>query len=141
MVKETHYTDIESAAAEAVRVISAAAAEAARVVANAASEAVKVANVKGSEDHDLLIEMRTRLERLSEDIRELKDGTSKRIQDLENYKANKKDFEELKNDVYVNIESRIRCLENKTANYTITLSLFVVAVTSLIGLVIYHILQ
>ena len=133
--------DIKSAADDAVRVISMAAEAAAKVVENAAGEAVKVVNLKGADDHDLLISMKEQLRRLSEDIKELKDGTARRINELENNKADKDDFEKLKTDVYINREARIRSLENRTASYMITFGLYTVALTGLIGLVVFHILS
>ena len=85
---------IEQAAADAVKVITqaadaatarlVAAAEAAtKVVANAASEAIKVEGGHSSNDHDLLIELRGKMDRLAEDIKELKSGHSAQITDHE----------------------------------------------------------
>lgn len=75
--------DIEHAAAQAVSVISAAAGEAAKVVADAAAVSVKVINAKNADDHDLLIELKTRMESLRNDIKDIKDGTSLQIADHE----------------------------------------------------------
>ena len=61
-MKDQSSTEIKSAAADAVKVIAAAASEAAKVVASATAESVKNAAVVNSQDHDLLVEMRTRLD-------------------------------------------------------------------------------
>ena len=96
---------IEQAAADAVRIITQAADAAAnrlalaadnaiKVVAAAAAETQKVNSIADSNDHDLLIELRAKMDRLSEDIRELKSGNNmmltshgRRIGDLETWKA------------------------------------------------------
>lgn len=85
---------IERAASEALRVITAAAADnvktialaaesAATVLANAAAEAVKVNSTRGVEDHDLLIELKVRMDGLRTDIKEIKTGTTANIDDHE----------------------------------------------------------
>ena len=57
--------EIGNAASEAVRVIAHAAEEAAKVVsAAAAAAATQTSNVKSSEDHDLLIEVKTKVDAL-----------------------------------------------------------------------------
>ena len=75
--------DIERAASQAVTVISAAAGEAAKVVAEAAAVSVKVLSIKNADDHDLLIELKTRMESLRNDIKDIKDGTALQIADHE----------------------------------------------------------
>lgn len=74
---------IADAANLAVVTISTAAAEATKVVASAAASAAKLVETRGSMDHDLLIELKTRLEALKNDIKDLKDGTSTQINDHE----------------------------------------------------------
>jgi hypothetical protein len=74
---------VEKAAAEALRTIATAATEASKVIAYAATEAAAVINTKGAVDHDLLIELKTRMESLKDDIRDLKDGTTVKIADHE----------------------------------------------------------
>ena len=58
--------EIGNAASEAVRVIAHAAEEAAKVVSAAAAAAAttQTSNVKSSEDHDLLIEVKTKVDAL-----------------------------------------------------------------------------
>lgn len=94
--------NINKAANEAVQVISdaakiatAAIAEAAlnatKLLATNAQEAAKVVNIKGADDHDLLIKLDTKVEGIRGDIKELSDGTATRITALENDKLNKAD--------------------------------------------------
>lgn len=96
---------IEQAAADAVRIITQAADAAAnrlalaadnaiKVVAAAAAETQKVNSIADNNDHDLLIELRAKMDRLSDDIRELKTGNSaaianhdRRLGTLEAWKA------------------------------------------------------
>jgi hypothetical protein len=46
-----------------------------------------------NEDHDLLIQIATKLDRAILDIKELKDNTTARVTDLEEGKTDKTDFE------------------------------------------------
>lgn len=95
-------TNLNKAASDAVQVISDAANKATTAIAEAAlnatkllatnaQEAAKVVNTKGADDHDLLIKLDTKVEALRSDIRELSDGTERRITTLENEKLNKVD--------------------------------------------------
>jgi len=63
--------EIQVAANEALKVISSAAAEAAKVIANASAEALKVSQLQNTKDHDLLVEMKTKMERISQDISDM----------------------------------------------------------------------
>jgi len=131
-VKEATGT-IASAAREAVQLIASDAREATKLLASNAADAVKVTNIKGSDDHDLLIELRTNMNGLRDDIKTLKNG---------NVPA--KDFDELKDDFYKKNEKqdiKIEALENKTANYTITMVLYSIAVAFMIGLTLYHMIS
>jgi hypothetical protein len=62
-------------------------------------------------DHDLLIslkaEVTTKLDRVIEDVKELKDNVAKRVTDLENEKVNKTEFDEVRDDH----EARLRFIE------------------------------
>lgn len=132
---------ISNAAAEALKLVARETAEAAKVLASSAAEALKITSVRNSEDHDLLIGLKGQMDRLSIDIKDLKEGTSRRISDLEDDKADKREFEELKKDIYGSREKRIRSLESKVANYFITLSIYTVAVGGTIWIVVSHILK
>ena len=115
-----HKDEIRDAANDAKTIIAAAASDASKVIADAAAVSVKVLSIKNADDHDLLIKLNTLMDGLKEDIRDLKSGTTLKIE---------------------NHDSRIKILENKTANYTITLSLYTLAVVAMISLTIYHILH
>jgi hypothetical protein len=89
---------ISAAAGEAVKTITSAAGEARTVVSADVAEAAKVLankNNDGTSDHDFLLtfsaEVKTKLNAISDDIKELKDGTSTRIAALENEKLNTRD--------------------------------------------------
>jgi phage-related tail protein len=78
--------EIENAASEAVRVIAHAAEEATRTLAAAAGEALKVSNTKNETnagDHDLIVELKVRMEDLKNAIRELSDGMAIQVKDHE----------------------------------------------------------
>jgi hypothetical protein len=74
---------IVKASGEALSTIAMAAQEATKVISLAATEAAKVINDRATVDHDLLIELKTRMENLKCDIKELKDGTSNSVDDHE----------------------------------------------------------
>lgn len=78
-------------------------------------------------DHDLLVRLdeqlgnvRGQINEVRVDIKDLKDGTTTKIEDH---------------------EARLKKLETKTSNYFITITLYSIAVGGMIGLIIYHILQ
>lgn len=81
---------ITNAASDNVKVIAAAAETATKVLATAAAEAVKVQIARSSEDHDLLTELKVRMDGLKADILDIKtsvtthtDSNTQRICDLE----------------------------------------------------------
>jgi hypothetical protein len=92
-------------------------------------------------DHDLMIELRTEMRAVRDDIKELKDGTLSRLRSLEQEKADRKEIEVLQGKVSKEMEARLRKVEAATAKYFITLSLYGAAAVTMIGLIIYHILQ
>lgn len=104
---------IAVAAEAAGKVITTAANEASQVVVNNATQTAKQLTVRGSDDHDRLVILDTKMDALSEQIKELKDNNAKRIDQLETEKLNcrdsypvlyKKDIEEKLEDH----ENRIR---------------------------------
>lgn len=133
IASDTAITKIGAAADMASNKIANDALKATDVVANNAANAAKITNIKGAEDHDLLIELRTNMQELRTDVKNLKNGN-----------VPMKDFEELKlkfdikNDKQ---DAKIEALETKTANYTITMVLYSIAVAFMIGLTIYHIIS
>ena len=138
---EKAHKELQDAQDKALDVISNAANKAAQVIASAAAEALKVTSVKGSDDHDLLIELKVQIKQVSVDIKDLKDGTTKRIDDLERDKVDKKEFDSLKNSVYVENEKRLRSLENKVGNFWVTVSLYSIALGALATVLIMHLFK
>ena len=138
---EKAHKELQDAQDKALDVISNAANKAAQVIASAAAEALKVTSVKSQDDHDLLITLIEQVKRLSEDIKDLKNGTSKRIDDLERDKADKCEVSDLKDTVYVTNEKRIRQLETKVGNFWVTVSLYSIALGVIGTILINHIIQ
>ena len=117
---ETAVKIIGAAAEIAAKGIASAAEQAAKVVANAAAESVKIVNIKGSEDHDLLIRLEEKMAGLKMDIKDLKNGTSAKISDH---------------------ESRIFQLEKSKSGQTILISIGTALVALLVSILVYHLLN
>lgn len=92
-------------------------------------------------DHDLLIELRTEMRNIRSDIKELKEGTTQRIQILERDKADRQEVEFLQKKLNEDIENRIRKLEEYRSRYFIMMSLYTAAVGIMIGLMLFHIFK
>jgi hypothetical protein len=136
-----HKEDIKTAASSAVEVIADAASRAAKVVAEAAAVSVKVLHEKNADDHDLLIELKTGMAFIRDDIKELTSGITFKISELEKGKADKDAFDKLKTEIHTVREARMRSLENKYANVIITLGLYTLAVLGMIALIVNHLLK
>lgn len=54
-------------------------------------------NPQGTQDHDLLIELRTEMRGVRDDIQKLTDGTAKRLSDLETDHVTQKERDDLEN--------------------------------------------
>ena len=87
----TAVKSIAVAAEAAAKAISVAAAEASQVVINNATQTAKSLTVRGSDDHDRLVVLDTKMDGLADQIRELKDTNAKRIDALESEKLNCRD--------------------------------------------------
>lgn len=135
---------IVNSAEEAAQIISAASVEASHRIANEAADAIKVLTAAAadalvrrdksmSSDHDLLIELRTRMEGLEREIQRLSDGTLKRITELEVKKADKDVFDDLSKEVRVEHEKRLRGLEVKS--FAIWIAIFVYTVLNVAGFI------
>jgi hypothetical protein len=118
---------ISNAAGEAVKTIANAAGEARTVVATNATEAAKVVIAKandGSSDHDFLLtfssEVKTKLDNISVDIKDLKDGTATKIADH---------------------ELRLNTLETNQTKTTVLLSVGIGIMSLLVSILIYHLFQ
>lgn len=135
--------DIEKAAKNARSIIADAAAEAVKVLSVATSEAIKVTQVKGMVDHDLLIELRTTQQMMLIEIREIKDGTSKRISDLEVNKLNIKDsfHEQYKDEIDKSISDlqlKVSELEKSKIRQNVLVGIGTGILTVLVGILLYH---
>lgn len=102
---------IASAAQDAVKLLASDASTAAKVVADKADVAHS-----GNCDHDLLVILDTKMEGLKCDIKDLKDGTSRRIETLELEKLNAKEsypvlYKKSVDDKLDDHETRIRIAE------------------------------
>jgi hypothetical protein len=105
----------------AEKLISKAAMEATKVIASAAAEALKMnklQNDTNKDDHDILIELKTRMEDLKVDIKELKDGTASKID---------------------NHETRLTALEVSKTRQNVLTSIGIGILTILVSLMTYHI--
>ncbi len=106
--------NIVNAAQDAAKLISTATETAAKVIANAASEALKVVNAKGEGDHDVLIEIKTQVARLIQDVANINNNLANKIEKLECDKADKKEIELLHGTTLKRLEtsdSKIEALE------------------------------
>jgi ABC-type transport system involved in Fe-S cluster assembly fused permease/ATPase subunit len=143
---DQHKQELRQASEDAVRLIADAASLAAKVVLEAAAVAVKVVNAKDAEDHDLLIELKTIMDYVRSDIRDLTNGLSSKISELEKNKVDKKDFEDLKNEIHTVREDRVKKLEDGYAQVIILMNnvkntnkWFIAAAGALFLALLYHI--
>lgn len=118
-MKEETQTKLQRDASEAIKVVANAAAEATKIVAAAAAEATKVTNSKYLNDHDLLIELKTKMDGLRDDVKNISDGTSKQISDH---------------------ETRINGLEDSKTKQNTAMSIGIGILSLLTSLLIYHLI-
>jgi autotransporter adhesin len=116
-MKQPTTKDIAESAAEAVKIVADAAKEAARTVADAASQALKVTSVKDGTDHDLIVELKTKIEGIRDDIKDLKDGTTEKI---------------------ANHETRLNTLETEKTKIQQLLGIASAILTLLVSLLVWH---
>ena len=90
-------------------------------------------------DHDLLIELRTEVANIRADIKELKDGTTSRIETLEKDKADRVEVQALEKKVNDDIEVRVRTLENAKSIYYTMVGIYTAVGSAMIGLILWHI--
>jgi hypothetical protein len=109
--------------------------------------------VENTHDHDLLVELKTQVQNIRQDIKDLKDGTTLRISSLEKKdKSDRKEVEELQNKINNDIEVRIRQLEaakvdpvehkqllKKTDAYLLIQGIYTLFMGGLTGLILFHI--
>jgi hypothetical protein len=132
---------IADAAAQASKLVSDVASQAAKVVSDAAAVSVKVLHEKNQDDHDLLIELKTTMGFLRNDIKDLSSGVTQEITFLKNNKADKIEFDNLEREFHGVREKRLRDVEAKSANYMITMALVMVAIATAYFIVLTHILK
>lgn len=132
--------EIAEAAKEAVSLIALQVKDAAQVIATAAAnaKAITMANkeeANGTIDHDFLLtfsaEVKTRLDQLQATMAEIKDGTAKRIADLEKEKLAITEsypvlYKKTVDDSLEDKEKRIRVLEGSVTKIMTWGSVFVV---------------
>lgn len=75
---------IASAVDEAAKLLASANESAVKLLASNAAEAAKVLSIRGTDDHDLMLELKTEfrieMKGLKADIKDLKDGTTAKIE-------------------------------------------------------------
>lgn len=130
--------EIAQAASDATKIIAQAALDAGKVVSVATAEAVRVREEKGAGDHDLLVELKVKMEDLKTDIADLKDGSERRISNLEIGKVNIKDSyptlykigvdEKLKDH-----EDRLRTIEDNILKWMGAIGVITFAITFIVG--------
>lgn len=108
---------IKMAAKDAVSIIASTAAEALRVVTYASTEAAKANCASSGTDHDLLIRLETKMGGIKDDIKDLKDGTARYINEH---------------------EIRINSLESSKIKQVTLLSIGIAILSVLASLLIYH---
>lgn len=123
-----------------IREINVATEKATKLIIESALHSSKMISAKSDSDHDLLIKLDTKMEGLKEAINNLQGGVSSQLRDhdvrlnkLEDTYVEQKEFDIL-SDKHIKQDL-------KMSNYVITLSLFTLLVSGLIGIMIYHILN
>ena len=131
---QDNHDKITVKAAEAVKLINNAADQAATVIANAAQsaskllasnaiDANKVLTSNQGHDHDLLVELKVRMEGIREDIKNLSGANEKRIDALEREKLNVSDsydslYKPKLEASLQDIDMRVRFIERKVTQIT-----------------------
>lgn len=98
-------------------------------------------------DHDLLIELRTEMRAVRNDLREMKDNTSRRVDFLESQKEDKTEVQRLlkeANKIHDDHEARLRDLEDEQNNfrgkYIVISALSVMVVSAVISWLVNQVL-
>lgn len=146
--------EIQNDAAEALRVLSRAKEESVHAIACAAADAKKAVDLKSADDHDTITNLvgavgnidqkfTEKFAELRGDIKEIKDGTAKRIDDLEREKNNVKSsyivlFKEGVDKSITDIEADIVALKLSRSNQNVTMGIGIVILTTLVGLLVVH---
>lgn len=83
--------NIATAAESATKLLASSAQSATKLLASNATEALRVSNTKHDDDHDILVVLKSKMDDLKSDIKDLKDNTTKRVDTLESTKLNTQD--------------------------------------------------
>jgi hypothetical protein len=140
---------IAEAAALASKEVARVVAEASKVIQEAAAVSVKVLNLKSQDDHDLLIELRTRMEGIKVDIKDMRDNTSVKIDNHESRistletraEGNLSKIIEIRNSLLSDVtdyDKRIGELETNKTSIAVKLTIGIGLLAILTGMLIYH---
>lgn len=107
---------IAEAASSAVKAIADTAASASSLVVHNAEESAKGLMMQRSSDHDAIVRISEKIDSLREEVKGLKDGTAKRIENLECEKLNRNEsyahlYKKADDDFKVEMYNRIKQLE------------------------------
>jgi hypothetical protein len=135
--------EIDQAVVHAVKIIYEATSEAAKKVNESAEKSLVMSN----KDHDLLIELKTAMNFIRDDIKNLSDGITKKVDDLEKNKADRKTVDDLITEIRTTREDRLKTLELKVGNFSLTeveklrntVKWFTLAAGALFLIMLYHI--
>ena len=140
-MEQDHKDDINIAAQQAKVVIADAAELAAKTISDAAIIAAKVIDIRNSNDHDLLIELKIGNQFIRDDIKELSGSVTANITKLQESKAEKIDLITLADELHILTEKRLRKLEDKSFNVWIAFGFVMLGVGALFTIVIMHIFK
>lgn len=131
----------------AAKAIASAAEIAAKVVANTAAESARTIAIRGADDHDLLIELKTRMEGLKSDIKEIKDGTALKIDNhdqkidaIEKWQSSLEGENGMLADIPKNCK-RLTALESGRANQSLLMSIGIALLSILVGIIVWHVFK
>lgn len=127
---EKAHKALQAEAARQIDIIKNASKSAIQLLATERAEAKKITDINGSNDHDLLIEVRTKLDRVLDDIQSIIASGANKVDQSE--------FDALKNEIHGPRENRMRSLENRLAGIWITISIYSLAIVALFGIVWNH---
>ncbi len=136
---------IANAAEAATKLLASSAESATKLLASNASDALKISSQRDDADHDILVVLKSKMEDLKNDIRDLKDNTSKRVDALEHEKLSvSESYASLyKTDVekhQLDHETRIRDNE-KNITKILTYGSIVLVVIGVVQAIIIHFLK
>jgi len=82
---------LAEAAQSAVHAVAAAAADASKLLSRDAEDAARALSTQRGNDHDAIVRISEKIDSLKADVKDLKDGATKRIENLEACKLDTKD--------------------------------------------------